>query len=187
MLLWQSLLVRIVPSLAALALPLWLAGCAHFELKPLDVTQSASDFDARTLDTPELRAFIETNLGPVSAWPPAQWDFKQLTFAALFLHPQLDVARAELASVRAAEITAGGRPNPTVGVTPEYNFNAASGVSPWIATVQFELPTPHCRAAAGTPRSNAAPVRCDARACPLSRWGCRTGPAQSTASRRRPR
>ena len=132
--------MRIVPSLAALALPLWLAGCAHFELKPLDVTQSASDFDARTLDTPELRAFIETNLGPVSAWPPALWDFKQLTLAALFLHPKLDLARAELASVRAAEITAGGRPNPTVGVTPEYNFNAASGVSPWIATVQFDIP-----------------------------------------------
>ncbi len=121
---------------------LWLAaaGCAHFEPKPLDVARMADDFDARTLDTPELRAFIETNRGPVSVWPPASWNFDQLTLAALFLHPRLDVARAELASVRAAEITAGARPNPTVGVTPEYNFNPAGGVTPWIAGVQFDLP-----------------------------------------------
>jgi len=116
------------------------AGCARFEPKPLDLARTASGFDARTLDTPELRAFIESNLGPVSAWPPAQWNFEQLTFSALFLHPKLDVARAELASVRAAEITAGARPNPTVGVTPEYTFNPASGVSPWIATIRFDLP-----------------------------------------------
>jgi outer membrane protein TolC len=122
------------------AVLLAVAGCAHFEPKPLDMARTASGFDARTLDTSELRAFIETNLGPVSAWPPAQWDFEQLTFSALFLHPKLDVARAELASLRAAEITAGARPNPTVGVTPEYAFNPASGVSPWIATIQFDLP-----------------------------------------------
>ena len=132
--------MRIVPSLAALALTLLLAGCAHFEPKPFDVVGTADDFDARSLGTPELRAFIETNLGPASVWPPAEWSFEQLALAALFLHPKLDVARAELASVRAAEITAGGRPNPTVGVTPEYNFNAASGVSPWIATLQFDIP-----------------------------------------------
>ena len=132
--------MRTVPPLAALALTLLLAGCAHFEPKPFDVVRTADDFDARALDTPELRAFLETNLGPLSAWPPAEWTFEQLTLAALFLHPKLDVARAELASVRAAEITAGGRPNPTVGVTPEYNFNAAGGVSPWIATLQFDIP-----------------------------------------------
>jgi outer membrane protein TolC len=71
---------------------------------------------------------------------PAQWQFEQLTFAALFQHPSLDVARAELASVRATEITAGARPNPTVGVTPEYTFNPFGGASPWIATIQFDLP-----------------------------------------------
>lgn len=115
-------------------------GCARFEPKPLDMARTADQFDARTLDTPGLRAFVETNLGPVSAWPPPQWHFEQLTLAALFLHPRLDLARAELASSRAAEITAGARPNPTVGVTPEYNFNPASGVSPWLATIQFDLP-----------------------------------------------
>ncbi len=132
---------RVFQTLAiAQVILLAVAGCARFEPRPIDVVRAAEDFDARTLDTPELRAFIETNLGAVAAWPPPQWSFDQLTFAALFLHPKLDVARAELGSARAAEITAGGRPNPTVGVTPEYNFNAASGVSPWSATIQFDIP-----------------------------------------------
>jgi len=124
--------------LAVVALFGW--GCAHFDPKPFDTAKTASDFDQRRLDAPELRAFLETNLGPVAAWPLPQWTFEQLALAALFYHPKLDVARARLASARAAEITAGARPNPTVGVTPEYNFNPASGVSPWIATVQFDVP-----------------------------------------------
>jgi cobalt-zinc-cadmium efflux system outer membrane protein len=134
-------MVRIIcPGLLLAALWLAAAGCTHFEPKPIDVARAADDFNARTLDTPELRGFIETNLGPVSVWPPTAWSFEQLTLAALFLHPRLDVARAERASVRAAEITAGARPNPTIGVTPEYNFNASSGVSPWIAGLQFDIP-----------------------------------------------
>jgi outer membrane protein, heavy metal efflux system len=106
----------------------------------LDVTKTASDFDQRRLDGPELRAFLETNLGPVAAWPLSQWTFEQLAVAALYYHPKLDLARAQLSSARAAEITAGARPNPSAGVTPEYNVNAASGVSPWIATMQLDVP-----------------------------------------------
>ena len=127
-------------SITLVAVVLGATGCVRFEPKPLDAAHTAAQFDARTLETPELRAFVETNLSPVPAWPPAQWNFEQLTLAALFLHPSLDVAQAELASARAAEITAGRRSNPTVGVTPEYTVNPASGVTPWIATIQFDLP-----------------------------------------------
>ena len=56
--------------LAVVALFGW--GCAHFEPKPVDVEKSASDFDQRRLDAPELRAFLETNLSPVAAWPLAR-------------------------------------------------------------------------------------------------------------------
>ena len=134
--------IKLQPTFAAIlaVVALFGWGCAHFDPKPLDVAKTASDFDQRRLDAPELRAFLETNLSPVAAWPLPEWTFEQLALTALYYQPKLDVARAQLASARAAEITAGARPNPTVGVTPEYNFNAASGVSPWIATVQFDVP-----------------------------------------------
>lgn len=117
-----------------------MAGCVRFEPKPIDLASAAVDFEARSLETPELRAFLEQNLGALPAWPLTEWRFESLALAAFFLHPSLDVARAELAAGHAAEITAGGRPNPTLGVTPEYVFNPESGVSPWIATLQIDIP-----------------------------------------------
>jgi outer membrane protein TolC len=68
------------------------------------------------------------------------WDFEKLTLAAFYYHPGLDVARAQWGVAKAAVTTAGGRPNPTVGVVPEYNFNASSGVSPWLPALSFDLP-----------------------------------------------
>jgi outer membrane protein TolC len=117
-----------------------LAGCARFEPRPLAVTATADALEQRRLDTPELRAFLETNLGPVAAWPLPRWSFEQLALVALQYHPRLELARAQLAEARAAEVTAGARPNPTVSVVPQYTANAASGVSPWLATVQFDVP-----------------------------------------------
>jgi cobalt-zinc-cadmium efflux system outer membrane protein len=116
------------------------SGCARFEPKPIDPARTAMELDGRRLDTPELRAFLEKNEVATADWPPQQWDFEKLTLAALFLNPELEVARAQWAVARAGLITAAARPNPTVGMTPEYTVNAASGVSPWIATVNFDVP-----------------------------------------------
>lgn len=132
--------VRIKLCVYATALPLMLAGCAHYEPRPLDVSQSAATLDGRSLTAPELRTFIETNLGPATAWPPASWNFEQLTLAALYWHPSLDVARTEWASTRAGETTAAARPNPTLSAGPEYNFNAASGITPWIGNLNLDWP-----------------------------------------------
>ena len=56
-----------------------------------------------------------------------------LTLAAFYYHPDMEVARAEWDVARAAIQTAGGRPNPTLNVTPGLNFshvNAAPGSAP---------------------------------------------------------
>jgi outer membrane protein, heavy metal efflux system len=119
-------------------------GCAHFEPKPISPAQTASALESRTLDDPGLKSFLETNLHRDSAAEPARaWDFEMLTLAALYYHPDLEVARAEWGVARAAIQTAGGRPNPTVSVTPGLNFshvNAAPGLSPWFPSVSFDVP-----------------------------------------------
>lgn len=115
-------------------------GCVHYQEQPLEVSQMAEALETRDLNDPELRAFLQTNLSSVASWPLKEWNFEQLSLVALFLHPKLEVARAEYASARAAEITEGARPNPTVGITPEYTVNPAAGMTPWIATFQFDIP-----------------------------------------------
>src|SRR5207249_2670968 len=71
---------------------------------------------------------------------PPRWDFEMLTLAAFFFHPELEVARAEWNQASAQIITAGARPNPTIAVTPEYDFTPSAGLSPWLPAVQFDFP-----------------------------------------------
>lgn len=133
--------MRLILNVSALAAAALLAGCVPFQSKPLSPAATAAHLDARTLDAPELKAFLERNLGREPAeWPLKSWDFEKLTLAAFYYHPGLEVARAQWAVAKAGVTTAGGRPNPTVGVVPEYNFNASSSVSPWLPGVNFDLP-----------------------------------------------
>jgi outer membrane protein TolC len=118
-----------------------LAGCARFDSRPLVASHTAAEFDSRSLDDRELKAFLEKNLKrELVEWPVKSWDFEELTLVAFYYHPSLDVARAQWGVAKAGIQTAGGRPNPTVGVTPEYAFNPDKGVSPWLATLNVDIP-----------------------------------------------
>jgi outer membrane protein TolC len=124
-----------------LLLVVLLAGCAGFDSKPLVAGRTAAELDSRALDHPELKAFLEKNLKhELTGWPIKSWDFEKLTLVAFYYHPSLDVARAQWGVAKAGIRTAGGRPNPIVGVTPEYAFNAERGVSPWLATFSVDIP-----------------------------------------------
>ena len=96
--------------------------------------------ESRSLGNPELKTFLEKHLNrEMNTWPAAKWDFEMLTLAAFYYQPSLDVARAVWAEAQAGIVTAGARPNPTVGFTPQYVFNP--GVEPpWVATLNLDWP-----------------------------------------------
>ncbi len=130
----------ILPLILAGAL---LSGCIHYEAKPLDAASGLEMLSGRSLLDPGLRTFIETNTHQaITQWPPATWDFQKLTLAALYFNPALAVTRAKLAEAEAARITAGERPNPSLGLSPGYNTTTPSGegISPWILGINFDLP-----------------------------------------------
>ncbi len=132
---------QIRKTLLLIAIPVFFAGCATFQPKPISPTGTAAAFEARTLDSAGLRKFLTANLGhDVTSWPPKTWDFQMLTLAAFYYHPDLDVARAKWGVAESAVVTAGGRPNPSVGFTPEYNVDAAHGISPWKLPFTFDIP-----------------------------------------------
>lgn len=113
-----------------------LAGCARFHPEPISAEKTFSDFDARSLTNEDLHSFLQTNR-VVTEWPCRQWDLNALTFTAFYYQPSLAEARAQLASIRAAEITAGERPNPSVSLTPTYDTTTSP---PWIPGVSFDIP-----------------------------------------------
>lgn len=76
----------------------------------------------------------------ISPWPPEKWDLSMLTLAAFYYNPDLDVARARWEVAKAEVITAGGRPNPTAGFTPDYRSNEEAGISPWTLSFNLNIP-----------------------------------------------
>ncbi|HEY2953341.1 MAG TPA: TolC family protein, partial [Verrucomicrobiae bacterium] len=118
-----------------------MAGCVHYQDKPLSTAKTAADLESRSLDAPELKVFLEKNLGrEIDAWPLSKWDFTRLTLVAIYFHPSLDVARAQWGLAKAGVKTGAGRPNPVAGIVPGYNFNSVPGVTPWIPGLNYDIP-----------------------------------------------
>lgn len=117
-----------------------ITGCASFRPKSIAPDKQVAAFEARTLDNADLRKYLTTNLGhDMTPWPPKSWDFQMLTLAALYYHPDLDIARAKWGTAEAVIITAGQHPNPDIGFRPEYN-STTTGISPWILTPTLDIP-----------------------------------------------
>jgi outer membrane protein TolC len=101
---------------------------------------TAADFSRRSLDDPGLKSFLESTLQTrLDSWPPPSWNLTDLTLAAFYYHPSLDLARAEWASARARGITAGQRSNPSLNITPGYN-TTTSIPSPWLPLAVLDIP-----------------------------------------------
>jgi len=127
-----------IACLGLMVLFFW--GCVRFHPKPVSAERVLEDFEGRRLDAPELKNHLLAGQA-VKEWPPETWDIKTLTLAALYYHPDLDVARAEWGVAQAGRITAGERPNPTLNPLLGYNSTSpVEEVTPWIPEIALEIP-----------------------------------------------
>jgi len=108
--------------LLVIILALFSAACIkvqHYQPVPLSAKAGAARLEARTLSNSPLRKFLQKNLGrKLNPWPPRSWDLRMLALAALYYSPALRQARAQVSEAKAAEVTAGERPNPTFHLQP---------------------------------------------------------------------
>lgn len=115
-----------------------LVGCVHYQAHPLAPEKTAAALVARSLNDDGLHRFLARNLGrDFAVWPPAAWDFELLALAAYYYQPNLDVARAEWKVAMAGKVTAGERPNPSLGLSGTYDTTTAP---PWIPGVTLDVP-----------------------------------------------
>lgn len=121
-----------------------LAGCASYQPEPISPAVEASALESRTLNNPRLREFISVgfSVNHQTRTPTSSWDLGRLTLAAIYYHPDLDVARTKLASARAGVITAAQIPNPTLNASLTYNSTVTTP-TPWTVgtMVNFLLET----------------------------------------------
>ena len=129
--------MKLWPAIVALGL---VAGCARFHPQPLSPAETATKLEGRSLANPELKTFLEKHLNrELTTWPAAKWDFEMLTLAAFYYQPSLDLARAVWAEAQAGIVTAGARPNPTLGFTPQYVFNPGPDPA-WVVPLTVDVP-----------------------------------------------
>lgn len=135
-------LLGICTSLAML-----LAACAHYAPVPLSPATNAEHLQEQSLHDPRLQQFLAASLGAQGRKEPV-WNLATLTLAALYFHPDLDVARSHLAVARAAMTTAGQSPNPTLNLSPSYNLNVVHP-TPWTVggVIEFVIETAGKRSA----------------------------------------
>jgi outer membrane protein TolC len=112
-----------------------LAGCASYSPAPISPAQSAEAIDSRSLDDPRLQKFLAAALAaddtPQRMSTKPRWDLGSLTLAAVYYHPQLDLARAKLAEAQAGVTTASQIPNPSLSFE-DLAYNTSGGTpSPW--------------------------------------------------------
>ena len=133
---------RLVPELVfAASAAVIVSGCAlqKYHAAPLVPASSAAAIEARSLGNPALHQFFDSAVGPSDAapWPPATWDLRDLTLAAFYYNPALQIARTRVAEADAAIVTAGEKPNAAISVDLG---GETSPESPWLAGAGFSLP-----------------------------------------------
>lgn len=78
---------------------------------------------------------------PAENWPLSTWNLDSLTLLAIYYHPDLGVARAELAVRRAGKLTAGQIKNPVFALEPEHHSERTeNSASPWTWGFLFNIP-----------------------------------------------
>lgn len=117
-----------------------LAGCARFHPEPLSLSKGLEEFQGRNLNDSGLQSFMEAAFHhKVETWPLQSWDLDLLTLTALYYHPDFDLAKAQWKISQGSVVTAGERPNPTMGFLPEYKVSP-SNISPWLYGFTFDIP-----------------------------------------------
>jgi outer membrane protein TolC len=90
------------------------AGCVSYAPSPLSPASQAEALETRSLEDPRLQAFVAAASAQGSSESRKPWDLGTLTLAALYYHPDLDVARARLGTAQAGVRAAQALPNPSL-------------------------------------------------------------------------
>jgi len=127
---------RLLPVILCL-----LSGCASYHARPLSPADIARNFEQRSLADAGLRAYMVRALGhDIAPWPPLQWDRGQLTAAAWYYNPSLELARAQWQTARAGIDVASARPNPTLQLPFDYASPNPGPGAPFTTGPALDIP-----------------------------------------------
>lgn len=105
-----------VRTALAVSVTIILSDCVRFQdyrPEPISAPARAQALESRTLDDPRLQTFLTSVTGSTAS-TGEQWGLGRLTLAAIYYHPDIELARSRFEMSSAAVITAAEIPNPTL-------------------------------------------------------------------------
>ncbi|MEQ1599390.1 MAG: TolC family protein [Methylotenera sp.] len=128
--------------IVTLGLCMLAAGCANapYQAKPLDPAQISAKLLNKDATSAEFKVYLIRQGYAEKDLPFAEWGLSELTLCALYFHPKLDVAKAQLAMANAQLVTAGQKQNPTLNGNVARSNQKNGDIRPWAYGLNVEIP-----------------------------------------------
>lgn len=125
-----------------LSLSLLVAGCAHekYQAKPQDPAQTSAKLLSKNVTGDDFKAYLIKQGYTENQLPFAAWGLNELTWCALYHHPKLEVAKAQLALANASLKTAAQKQNPIIDGHIAHSNQANGDIRPWAYGLNVEIP-----------------------------------------------
>lgn len=116
-----------------------MSSCAYQEYvpAPIETNQAINNLVSRDINEPGFIEFMHKN--GIAHWPVKQWDFEEITLAALYFNPQIQADFSEFKLNEAQALTFLQRENPIMSVPLEHHSDTDGGVSPWTIGLLFDF------------------------------------------------
>jgi cobalt-zinc-cadmium efflux system outer membrane protein len=128
--------------IALVSASLLLTGCAKekYQAKPIDPQQTTEKILAKNPLSPDFKVYLIKQGYKESELPFANWGLNELTLSALYHHPKLDVAKAQLALANAQLDSAGLKQNPILSGNIARSDQANEDIRPWAYGLSVDIP-----------------------------------------------
>ncbi len=111
-----------------------LTSCAEYQTytpSPVDTEYTTRQYRRLGINAPEIKNWLLENNEAVTTWPRQSWNVESLILIGNYFSTDLAIAKAEVEVAKAAEVTAGQKPNPEIEFSSERHSDHPDSVSPW--------------------------------------------------------
>lgn len=107
--------------------------------KPISPVETKNSYEQQTPRSESFNDYLVTQNYPRSSLPIQSWGLKELSYSALFFHPDLDLARSEWKMAESTKITAAERLDPKITANAGKNTSNNSESSPWAYSLGIDV------------------------------------------------
>ena len=128
-----------IASIISLTFIVSACGFQSYTARPIDTKKVLETLQDRSTNNTEFQAYLSAQDYPENKLPISIWGENELTLSALFFHPDLNLARAQLKAAQASETTAAERPE--IGLNGSQDRHSQhENKSPWTYHLGIDIP-----------------------------------------------